>query len=207
MLTVVPHETWSPSILQLTLPGSDLRLGLVTWQVWPGVYKNSRGREEGPVGLRQRLCAGIVTSGVWYFLRNRVTPVGTVGSQSDFPDLDSRDSGHNSMLFTSFSGRPRLPWQAEHGSPVERSKAGHRCQDTFHLCHSTSHLLLTKAQTPEATMGESCFQDGMVVNKDPTVPDPGTVREGVQVGGGCSQPVSSHSLLHLPWRPLLDLLP
>lgn len=50
--TVVGCVTWSPSILQLTLPGSDLRLSLVTWQVWPGVYKNSRGSEEGPMGLR-----------------------------------------------------------------------------------------------------------------------------------------------------------
>lgn len=119
--------------------------------------------------------------------------MGTVGSQSDFPDLDSRDSGHNSMLFTSFSGKPRLPWQAEHGSPEERSKAGHRCQDAFHLCHSTSYLLFTKAQTPEATMGESCFQDGMVVNKDPTVPDPGTVR-GWSAGWGRLLPASRFPL-------------
>lgn len=133
--------------------------------------------------------AGAVTSGVWFFLWNPVTPMGTVGSHSDFPDLDSRDSGYNSMLFTSFSGKPRLPWQAEQGSPEELSKAGHGCQDAFHLCHSISHLLLTKAQTPEATLEEWCFQDVMVVNKEPTVPDPGTGR-GWSEGWGRLLPAS-----------------
>jgi hypothetical protein len=50
--TVVLCVTWSPSTLQLALSGSDLRLSLMTRQVWPGLYKNSRGSEEGPVGLR-----------------------------------------------------------------------------------------------------------------------------------------------------------
>lgn len=144
---------------------------------------------------------------MWYFLWNRVIPMGTVESQSDLPDLDNRDSGHNSMLFTSFSGKPRLPWQAEQGSPEELSKAGHKCQATFCFCHSTRHLLLTKAQTPEATIGASCFQDGMAVNKDPTVPGSGTVRGWSAVGEAAASQCLP-TLLHTgPRRPLLDLLP
>lgn len=97
------------------------------------------------MGLSWRLCGSCHLWDVCYFLWDPVTPMGTVGSQSDFPDLDSRDFGHKLNAFTSLSGKPRPPWQVHQGSPEELSKTGQRSQllqesPAFRMDHDEERL-------------------------------------------------------------------